>query len=37
VGIRGGRMSILFYIGELMEDYDKSVIAEIEDKKAEEE
>jgi len=30
-------MSILFYIGELMEDYDKSVIAEIEDKKAEEE
>jgi hypothetical protein len=30
-------MSILFYIGELMEDYDKAVLKEIEDKKAEEE
>jgi hypothetical protein len=30
-------MSILFYIGELMEDYDKAVLAEMEDKKAEEE
>ena len=29
-------MSILFYIGELMEDYDNAVIAEIEDKKEEE-
>jgi hypothetical protein len=30
-------MSILFYIGELMEDYDKAVLKEIKDKKAEEE
>jgi hypothetical protein len=29
-------MSILFYIGELMKDYDKAVLAEIEDKKAQE-
>jgi hypothetical protein len=29
-------MSILFYIGELMKDYDKAVLKEIKDKKAQE-